>query len=297
MKFPAKKGEYHKGLMLHTHSLIANERNALDAVNRHQVDKHLHMIRHPFDQALSYLNFANQSATSKVGGWDFVSSFEDIVDEMPSVMNAINPAWQFKNFVNEGDNRLIIDFDDIRAENIDETMKKVYDYLGVDSSFSHPMFKFKMQTETINFMRSGIVVDLKGHKMHFKFLPKKVAEQEFKQNGEKPWITIHEMDKVFATSPSLVPIDDDVVMSLSSNKDLVRLRPAARKFLVQNTATIANEVIFEWARQSEAKAQTLKKLKFDELEELDKEFIMDHIGKDLEHFYELFPHYKEKWNL
>ena len=261
LKFPAKKGKYHKGMILHSHNLIANDRNALDTVNQYQVDKHIHMIRHPFDQALSYLNFANQSAVSKVGGWDFVSSFEDIIDEMPAVMNAINPAWQFKNIVNEGENRFIVDFDDIKAENVDATMAKLFEYLEVDPSFSHSMFKFKMQNDTINFLRSGIVVDLKGHKLHFKFLPKKIAAQEFTQKGEKPWITIHEMDKVFATCPSLVPIDDDIVMSLSSNKDLIQLRPAARKFLMQNTATIANEVIFEWARQSEAKAQSLQKLK------------------------------------
>lgn len=297
VKFPAKKAGIHKGLMMHSHNLIDNHKGTLDAINSYQTNKHIHLIRNPFEQALSYINFANQSAAMGAGGWDFVSGFEDIIDKIPHVIHALNPAWQLRNMSTENANRMIVDFDNLASDKIDNTMAGIFEYLEVDHSFNHPMFKFKMQTATTNFMRGGITVDLKGHQLHFKFLPKKVADQELKQKGEKPWITIHEMDKVFATAPSLEPISDDLVMSLQSQKDLIRLRPGARKFLIENTATIANEVVFEWARQSEAKAQVIKKLKQTELDELDKEFIMDKIGKDLEYFYSLYPEYKAKWNL
>jgi len=297
-KVKDKKVKIKAMVVHHGDYLDTNHQDELNFIRSLKTKKIIHLVRNPFDQALSWLNNAKSRGLIGASGWKPIESFDKFLQDHPYQAITLKQGLQAQGFYNKGAKSSkvkLLDFNDLLEVNIHKTMADIYQFLKINSTFKSDIFTQQQNSLTENIMAQGIEFELNGEKIQIAMKPSSISYLEIEDF--KPWITLHDTNDLFEKCPSLVPCKGDIELFIKDMAEFQKLKYSTREMFLSNTGNIISEALEEWARRAELVGLQVKKTKMSCLSDKDRDDVFNFIKDDLEIFTDYHPEYKSKWDL
>jgi hypothetical protein len=285
------------GIVIHD-ALFFNKkyRKKMAIMNNIKVDAILHMVRNPYDMVKSWINHINACACMGIMGWDKIpATVESFYSHYPQHFHTMQAGFQCRNLYKNYKRTKVIDFQALKSENIESTMTDIHNFLGVDNSFQCNMLHDKQNTYTKELLQKGIDFRLNNEIIRMGMAP--VDLFFHKEKNLKPWVIIHDTEKIYELCPTLPKLEGDLVFIPKNNQEYKRLSSKTRKMLNDGIKDIVGEVLPVWAKNAEQMSQDVAAIKLNQLSEADRTFVAKMMEEDLDIFYRYYPEFKTLWNL
>ncbi|MFT5852081.1 MAG: hypothetical protein ACI87J_002057 [Colwellia sp.] len=290
------------GLVIHHQEFLRDKMNyQLNQLAEYPANKIIHLVRHPADQVLSWINHCNASAIIGSGGWKYIKpTARSLFKEKKAVVEALK-SGQIANYFYQKDSKIkLVDFDSLKSNKISSTMKDIYQFLNVDESFSSESFFQRQNNIAEELLLQGISFNLNGEviEVGFRLLSriKNIFENDPRSHGKfEPWVTLNEPDFIVNHCPDLPPVNGKICVIPKNITKYNQLKNETKKILHENLTSIIPEIMGEWAKRANEFGKKIKKAKIDKLSDEDREYVMTMLADDLKIFTNYYPEYTSKW--
>ena len=285
------------GVMIHDADFFQKKnKRQLATLKNHPANQLIHLVRNPYQQAISWINYINAYGIMQIKGWQqiepTVSAFYKLYKKH---LDTLKIGKQCQEFYSPNVEVKVIDFQEILPEKADDTMAKVFEFLGVDSSFKSTLTQTIQNSYTRELMAKGIAFELNGEVIEMGMTP--LNKFNALKPNEKPWIVIHDTDQIFDLCPSVPRIEGDWAFIPKNVQAFNKLSLQTRKMLSDDIRNIINEIIPVWAQHAERIAQQIEQSKITALSEKDKHFLDEYLKADLSIFFHHHPQFKAQWGM
>lgn len=286
----------HHGIVIHNADFFEKQyRKKLNSMNNIKVEHILHLVRNPFEQVLSWINHINASACIGILEWSKTPrSAEGFYTHHLRHFQTIQSGLQCRTFYKNFKRVKTIDFPELMPSKVEQTMKGIYDFLGVDNSHTSQIFRQPQNNYTLELLREGITFKLNNEIIEMIMIPENVFFHYEKET--QPWVTIHDTDYIYQHCPSLPRLEGDLIFLPKSIASHNSLSFKTRKMLHEGIANIVAEVAPVWAKNAEVTAQKIESEKLRTLRPADFDFLQNKLKDDLDVFCRYHPEFKTLWN-
>ncbi|WP_158968181.1 hypothetical protein [Paraglaciecola sp. L3A3] len=291
----ADHSEKVNGIIIHSPVFLDKKnRRALTKLNNIKTDALLHLVRNPMEQVKSWINHINASAEIGILGWGKIPpTAKGLFEQYPQHFATVKSGMQCRTFYKGSSNIKLIDFPSLSNTNVHNTMAGIFNFLGVDDYDLGEMIQQPQNNYTRELLSRGLHFKLNGETVKVFMAPVNLFFHDDK--GIKPWVTIHDTQKIYKLCPTLPPMDGDLLFGAQSNDEFNKLSFKTRKMVSEGIQDILGEILPVWAKQAEDIAQKIEANKLVNLREQDIDFIKDTLKDDMEIFKRYHPEVQAKW--
>lgn len=291
------QGASSQGIAIHDALFFDKKyRKKMTNMNNIKIDAIIHLVRNPFDQALSWINHINACACLGILGWKKISpSPEGFYSRYPAHFQTMQSGLQCRTFYKNHKQVKVLDFPALASEQIEQTMAGIYDFLGVDASYQNNMWHNKQNSYTRELLTKGISFNLNNETVEMGMAPVDLFFHH--EKSAQPWVTIHDTQDIYALCPTLPKLEGDLVFMPKSVEAFNKLSFKTRKALSEGVEGILGEILPVWAANAERGAQLIKQTKLHTLNDEDRSFIAKMMKNDLDIFCRYHPEFKTLWDL
>ena len=288
-----------RGLIIHSAQFLDSNSGVNNLVSARAADlpscKTLHIVRNPYDNALSWLNLCNASAIAKVSRLNtFHHSVESFFNTYPNDLLSLKYGLQADTFYNNGDEHMLLNFESLLPEKISQTMREIFAFLEVDKDFTSPAF-FEIQNNiTTRLLAKGVKLAINNETVSVTFRPISLLE---KHQAFEAKSVIQTPQLIFRTHcPSLTTVNEPLLMMIDAQDDL---KYKFERHIAERTGSDfdAKNVLEIWAKANETIGHKIKMAHISELSQSDRDFVKAAIMHDYQNFFDKFPELRSKWAL
>jgi hypothetical protein len=284
-----------KGVMIHGSEFLDKlHRKNLVKLNNIKTDCLIHLVRNPVEQAKGWINHINSSAEMGILGWEKIpATAQGFFERYPMHFDTIKAGLQCRRFY-KGNKRIkLIDFPQLSKTKINGTMSSLYNFLGVGDYELGDMLQQPQNNYTREILGRGFSFQLNGEIVNVFMAPVSLFFHEDK--NVKPWVTIHDTQKIYELCPTLPPMEGDLLFAPKSIQDFNQLSFKTRKMVSEGVSDILGEILPVWAKQAEDTAQKIEINKLKGFTEQDIDFIETKLKDDMRIFERYHPEIYAGW--
>lgn len=289
--------EENNGIVIHSPSFLDKSyRKKLASLNNIKTDCLIHLVRNPIEQTKSWINHINASAQLGILGWKKIQpTAEGFFQQYPEHFQTMQAGLQCRKFYKGIQKIKLIDFPALSTVKINKTMSSLYQFLGVGDYDLGEMLQQTQNNYTRELLKTGINFELNGEVVRVSMAPVNLFFHTDK--GVKPWVTIHDTQKVYELCPSLPPMEGDLLFVPQSKEEFNKLSFKTRKMVSESLHNILGEILPVWAEKSENIARQIESEKLNALTEQDLDFIKEKLKEDMGVFKRYHPEIHASWEL
>lgn len=287
------------GLIIHSAQFLDCNSGVNNFVNARAADlpcrKTLHIVRNPYDNALSWLNLCNASAIAKVSRLKtFHHSVESFFNTYPNDLLSLKYGLQAETFYNDCSEHMLLNFESLLPEKISQTMREIFAFLGVDNEFTSPAFSQIQNNISTRLLAKGIKLTINNEIVSVTFRPISLLKKHQPYDSKR---VIQTPQLIFRDHcPSLTTVNEPLLMIINAQDDL------KYKFETQiaegpSSDFDAENILEIWAKANENIGQKIKIAHIPELSQSDRDFVKAAIMHDYQSFFDKFPELRSKWAL
>jgi hypothetical protein len=286
-----------KGIVIHSPVFLAKaNRKKMANLNKIKMDGLIHLVRNPMEQVKSWINHINASAQMGVLGWEKIPpTAEGFYKHYQQHFETMKSGLQCRTFYKGNKKIKLINFPALSSANIQATMSSLYEFLEVDDYDLGDMLQQPQNNYTRELLKTGINFELNGEVVKVFMAPVSLFFHDDK--GLKPWVTIHDTQKVYELCPTLPPMEGDLVFAPQSIDEFNKLSFKTRKMVSEDLQNILGELLPVWAKKAEDSAQQIEAEKLHALTDQDLDFLTIKLKDDMDVFKRYHPKTYASWGL
>lgn len=282
-------------LMLHDAVFLPTEAPLVkEFVNQLKSQKILHLVRNPYEQALSWLNYINaESITARNKRYKPASDVESMMLSNPKVLESLKLGLACQTYYSDKADIKVVDFNALLPEHASSTMNEIFTWLDL-ANFDSPAFHNIQNSTLTNMMQEGIDFEIEEEKLNFAL----VLDSEFKEKYEGTDIQSFGQFKgsqLLEKFKMLTSLLDEEIHLVFSKNQREQLSPSFEQALIEDPLELLQTLVTKWGKKAQSKIKLSKRLYVETLSPQDINYLDKALSDDLEVFYQYNPEYKAIW--
>lgn len=285
-----------RAAMIHHSSFFPTENSsAKQFIEKQSSNKILHLVRNPFEQALSWLNFINAgSITSTVKNYKPSANVKDMLLSNPKILDSLKLGLACEAYYHSDSDVKVVNFNDLDPNSAPQTMTDIFSWLGL-APFSSVIFE-QLQNSTLNnVMSEGVDYEFNSEILNFAIIRK--TDHEIKYSTDEIKIFNQFSGSELVKFKLLEEIHDEDLYLVFSKSQRSKISSDFEKHLSTEQQHLAINIVTKWAKRAQSKIKLASRLIADSLSEQDVDYLSQVLKEDLALFYQYHPQYQDIWQI